>query len=347
MTQPMTSQDRAAVDHIVTSALASNGVPGAIAGLWLGEKGEYVQTYGVGTIETGAPPDLRDHIRIASITKTFVGTVLLQLVDEGRITLATPLADFDLDFPHSATATLADLLGMTAGIYDYTHDQSFIDRYTADPLMAFGPDDALAISRGHPPDFAPGTSISYCDANYIILGKIAEQVTGTSIEHALSTRILEPYGLSATSFPVNPAMPEPVMRGYSQAGAGEPLRDVTASNPNGAWTAGAMVSDLADLRTWARLLANGDLLSPATQAARLTFRPLHPTQPIFYGLAIGRFFGFLGHNGGIAGYSSMMLHDPSVDATIIAAANLSGLTGGVGDTIVAKIIARFFPDRIA
>ena len=67
----------------------------------------------------------------------------------------------------------------------------------------------------------------------------------------------------------------------------------------------------------------------------------------FYGLAIGRFFGFLGHNGGIAGYSSMMLHDPAVDTTIVALTNLSGLTGGAADTIAVKLIGHFFPDRVA
>lgn len=346
MSPSLTPSDQEAIDQIVSDVLAASGAPGAILGFWRGEDG-YTQAYGVADLETGTPPTLHDHVRIASITKTFAGTVLLQLADEGRVALDTPLVDFDLEFPRSASATVADLLGMTSGIYDYTHDPSFIDRYNADPLMAFGPDDALAISRSHPPEFAPGTSVSYCDTNYIIAGKIAEQVSGMSIEHLIATRISEPYGLIATSFPTDPHMADPVMHGYSQTAAGGPLRDVTASNPNGAWAAGAMVSDLADLRLWARVLANGDLLSPEMQSARLQMRPLHPSQPIFYGLAIGRFFGFLGHNGGIAGYSSMMLHDPAVDTTIVALTNLSGLTGGAADTIAVKLIGHFFPDRVA
>ncbi len=347
MSHPLATHDQTTVDQIVHEALSSSGSPGAIVGLWLGERGEFVQTYGVGNRETGAAPRVEDHLRIASITKTFVGTVLLQLVDEGKITLDTPLSAFDFDFPKSATATLANLLGMTAGIFDYTHDEQFVARYEADPLMRFTPDDALAIARENAPLFAPGTSISYCDTNTILAGKIAERVSGRSIEQLVGERIVEPYGLRATSFPTNPEIPEPVLCGYSQTAANAPLVDVTRSDPNVAWAAGAMISDLHDLRTWAKLLAEGRLLSSETQAARLQTQPLHPGQPVRYGLAIADIGGFWGHNGGIAGYSTMMLHDPTLDATIVTASNLSGLTGGAADTIALQVLKVFYPERFA
>mgnify|MGYP002682809254 CR=1 FL=1 len=142
MSHLMSSHDQSTVEQIVRDALASSGTPGAIVGLWLGERGELVQTYGIGNRETGAAPSVDDHMRIASITKTFVGTVLLQLVDEGKIALDTALSTFDFDFPKSANATLANLLGMTAGIYDYTHDEAL----TAVALL-------LAIFRDKPSPF--------------------------------------------------------------------------------------------------------------------------------------------------------------------------------------------------
>ncbi len=345
MSKPLSSQDQETVDQIVHDALASSGTPGAIVGLWLGERGEFVQTYGIGDQETGAPPRVDDHLRIASITKTFVGTVLLQLVAEGKVTLDTRLGDFDFDFPKSNTATLANLLGMTAGIYDYTHDEAFVARYDANPLMSFTPEDALAIARKNDPLFAPGTSISYCDTNTILAGKIAERVSGHSIEQLVRERILEPYDLRNTLFPTDPEIPEPVLRGYSQTAANAPLVDVTRSDPNVAWAAGAMISDLYDLRTWSTLLAQGTLLSSETQTARLQTKPLHPGQPVRYGLAIADIGGFWGHNGGIAGYSTMMLHDPSIGATIVTASNLSGLTGGAADTIAMQVLQQFYPER--
>lgn len=345
MTHPLSAQDRATVDRIVHDTLASSGTPGAIAGLWLGERGEYVATYGVGDRETGTEPRIEDHFRIASITKTFVGTVLLQLVDEGAVALDTPLSDFDFDFPKSASATLADLLGMTAGIFDYTRDKDFDARYDADPLMRFTPDDALAIARRYEPLFAPGTSISYCDTNTVLAGKIGERVSGRSIEQLVTERIIEPYRLSNTSFPNDPDIPEPVLRGYSKLMVDAPLRDVTRSDPNVAWAAGAMISTLSDLRTWAKLLADGALLSAKTQAARLQVQALHPGQPVQYGLGIANLAGFLGHNGSIAGYNSMMLRDPSIDATIVIAANLSWPGEGAADTIAMQVLQAFYPER--
>jgi D-alanyl-D-alanine carboxypeptidase len=347
MPQTFSESDRQAVDTIVADQLAATGTPGAIVGLWLPEQGAYVQTYGVGNRETGDPPSVDDHVRIASITKTFVATVLLQLADEGAVALDAPLGQFDLDFPHSATATLAELLGMTSGIFDYTHDDTFVARYDADPLLSFTPDDALAIARRFPPNFAPGADISYCDTNTVIAGKIAELATGTSIEQLLRDRIFSPLGLRETSFPTGPDMPEPVLRGYAQPDAASPMQDVTRSNPNVAWTAGAMVSTLQDLTVWAKALATGSLLSGAMQEKRLQTRPLHPDQPVRYGLGIADLYGFLGHNGGIAGYSSMMLHDPTNDATVIAVTNLSGIHGGAADPIAVQIIQQFFPERFA
>jgi D-alanyl-D-alanine carboxypeptidase len=347
MLQTFSEPDRNAVDTIVAEQLAATDIPGAIVGVWLPEQGVYVQTYGVGNRETGDPPRVDDHCRIASITKTFVATVLLQLVDEGAITLDTPISAFDLDFAQSARATLADLLGMTSGIFDYTHDEAFIANYDANPLLPFTPDDALAIARRYPPLFAPGTDVSYCDTNTVIAGKMAESVTGISIEQLLHDRIFAPLGLHETSFPTEPALPEPVLHGYAQPEATSPMTDVTRSNPNVGWAAGAMVSTLQDLSVWSNALAGGSLLSSAMQEKRLRTRPLHPDQPVRYGLGIAELYGFLGHNGSIAGYSSMMLHDPVIDATVIAVANLSGIHNGAADPIALHIIQQFFPERFA
>ena len=347
MPQTFSNSDQAAVDRIVTDQLTTTGTPGAIVGLWLPEQGAYVQTYGVGNRDTGAPPSVDDHFRIASITKTFVATVLLQLVDEGAIALDAPISQFDLDFPKSANATLAELLGMTSGIFDYTHEDAFVDAYNADPLLPFTPDDALAMARRRAPLFAPGTDISYCDTNTVIAGKIAELATGASIEQLLADRILTPLGLKETSFPTDSPIPDPVLHGYAQPEATSPLQDVTRSNPNVAWTAGAMISNLHDLQIWSKALATGALLSGVVQEERLRTRPLHPDQPVRYGLGIADLYGFLGHNGGIAGYSSMMLHDPTIDATVIAVTNLSGISGGAADPIALQILQHFFPDRFA
>ena len=107
-----------------------------------------------------------------------------------------------------------------------------------------------------------------------------------------------------------------------------------------------MISSLHDLRSWSKLLAEGSLLSAETQAARLRTQPLNPGQPVQYGLAIADIGGFWGHNGGIAGYNTMMLHATDIDATIVTASNLSGPTDGAADTIALQVLKEFYPERL-
>ena len=252
-----TADELAQIDAVVTGFLESSGTPGAVVGLWIPERGSLVKTYGVGDVETGVAPTERDTFRIASNTKTFVATLLLQLVDEGLIGLDTPISEFDFEFPQSETATLAQLLGMTSGIFSYTEDETFAAEYIANPMMpGFTPQDALEIARAHDPYFAPGEGIHYSDTNTVIAGLIAEQLTGTSLPGLLSERIFVPELLHSTSFPVgDPAMPDPYMRGYTPPVDDKPMEDATESNPDVGWAAGAMISNLNDLSVWVELLA--------------------------------------------------------------------------------------------
>jgi D-alanyl-D-alanine carboxypeptidase len=343
-----TSDELTQIDEVVAAFMESSGTPGAIVGLWIPERGSLVKTYGVSDVETGVLPTDADTFRIASNTKTFVATLLLQMVDDGLIALDTPISEFDLDFPKSETATLAQLLGMTSGIFSYTEDDGFAAEYITNPMMpGFTPQDALEIARGHDPYFAPGEGIHYSDTNTVIAGLIAEQLTGRSLPDLLAERIFVPELLHSTSFPVgDPAMPDPHMSGYTSSAGDKPMSEATESNPDVGWAAGAMISNLSDLSVWVELLATGTLLSPETQAARLQVVPMAEGSPVQYGLGIMELFGFYGHNGGIAGYSTIMLYDQDDGTTIVVATNLSDEHGGGADTIALGLIQLLLPDRI-
>lgn len=343
-----TADELTQIDDVVNGFLTQSGTPGAIVGLWIDERGSLVKTYGVSNVETGTAPQEADTFRIASNTKTFVATLLLQLVDEGLIGLETPIGDFGFDFSGSEDATLAQLLGMTSGIFSYTEDEGFLTEYLADPMMpGFTPQDALEIARKHEPYFAPGDGIHYSDTNTIIAGFIAEELTGTTLPDALDERIFTPRQLSATSFPVGEsAMPEPYLSGYLPPVGDKPMVDATISNPDVAWAAGAMIANLDDLRAWVELLASGALLTPETQAARMQTIPMGEGSPVRYGLGIMELLGFYGHNGGIAGYSTIMLHDPDEGSSIVIATNLSDEHGGGADSIALQLIQLLQPDRI-
>jgi D-alanyl-D-alanine carboxypeptidase len=337
-----------ALQEIVDRRLAETDAPGALVGVWFPGQGTWLHAGGIGDLTTGAPVRLDDHVRIASITKTFVATVVLQLVDEDLIGLDDPLEDYVPGVPNGAQITIRQVLGMDAGIADYIAVPELAKEYAVNPLIDFGPDQILEVIRESTPDFAPGEAVRYSNSNYILLGFVIEAASGRSPEVAITERILAPLDLSETSFPRTPIMPEPYMHGYFSAKLGDPLIDVTRSNPAFLWTAGAIISTLHDMRTWAIALADGSLLTPATQQSRLKTRVLTtaPT-PLGYGLGVLTFNGLIGHSGGIPGYSSWLLHDPATALTVVIVINRSAETGEAADLFVRDILALLLPDRFA
>lgn len=342
------AEDHLAFEAIVDSSLASTATPGALVGIWYPGRGTWLRAAGIGDVTTAMPMSLDDHVRIASNTKTFVATVILQMVDEGTLALDDRLEESIPGVPNGTEITLRQVLNMTAGIYDFVSDPVIMEGYSADPLLDFSPEDALEIVLGSTPDFAPGERVQYSNSNYILLGMIAEQVSGQSIESLIQTRILDPLDLTGTSFPTTSDMPSPYTRGYDEGDPGDALRDVTISNPSVPWASGAMISTLTDLGTWARALAEGSLLSPDMQRERLQFGPIE-TSPLSvgYGLGILSINGMLGHNGGILGYSSWVVHDPETGASIVVVTNRGGTEGGTADPIFIQIASYLFPEKFA
>lgn len=335
-----------ALHQIVERNLAATEAPGALIGVWYPGHGVWQHAAGIGDLATAAPVTLTDHVRIASNTKTFVATVVLQLVDEGLVGLDDAIEDYVPGIPNGAEITVRQVLGMDAGIADYIAVPEIAQEYEANPLISLSLEEILTWIRESTPDFAPGAEFRYSNSNYIILGFLIEAVTGKTPETAIQERLIAPLGLTETSFPLTPSMPDPYMHGYFAAALGDPLIDVTRSNPRFPWTAGAMISTLADLRVWVEALANGSLLSAETQAAREAWRPISPAYPgTAYGLGLLNLDGFLGHNGGIAGYSSWMLHEPATGFTIIVVANRAGEQGGTADPFLSDILQELRPER--
>lgn len=312
--------------------------------------GSWVRAVGLGDLTTAAPITTVDHFRIASATKTFVATITLQLVDDGKIGLDDMLDRYIPDIPNGGEITIRQVLAMTAGIFSYTEDPALIAHYYANPLLPFTPEQGIDIARKHGPDFSPGDHFHYSDTNYLILGLMIEKLTGRQVGDVIAARILTPLGMTHTSFAVTPEMPAPFARGYLPKPGGDTLVDVTRSNPNIGWGAGAMISTLDDLRIWAKALATGALLSPATQRARLQWTPLPGLPSQYrgkegYGLGIVNLFGFIGHNGAIVGYSSSCYYLPEEDATFVTLVNRATAESGEADGITFALARRLYPDR--
>lgn len=342
-----TAEEQLHFIEIVERGLALSVSPSALVGIWSGDR-VWMHAAGTGDLRTAAPATVDDHWRIASNTKTYVATVVLQLVDEGALSLDDTLEGFIAGVANGDIITIRQLLGMTAGIYDYVRAEPIAVDYTIDPNVAFLPEDALAIIRAGEPNFAPGESLAYCNSNYVLLGYIVELVTGSPIEDEIATRLLGPLGMTQTSFPRISAMPEPFAHGYSDRTAGGgTLIDASISNPDVGWAAGAMISTLADMHTWVTAMTDGSLLSAETQAERLKIETISENPvSLGYGLGILELGGLQGHNGGIVGYSSWMMRDPEMGTTIVLVSMRGGEQGGTGDPIFYDLAHEFFPERI-
>ncbi|MEV7775627.1 serine hydrolase domain-containing protein [Kitasatospora sp. NPDC086791] len=330
----------ARLDTAIADVRRQAAVPGVVVGLWMPGRGCYVRATGVADTTTGAPMRTDDFVRIGSETKTFTVTALLQLVDEHRIGLDDPISAHLDGVPGGDCITLRQLAGMRSGLFPYTSDPGFVHDLLSDPRRSFTPQEALAYGFRHDNDFAPGTRFEYSNTNLVLLGLVVEKVTGRPLAEVLRERVLRPAGLRRTLLPRGAEFPVPHPHGYTDQTLSGATADATDWNPSWAWAAGAMISDLRDLRHWAEVVATGRLLSPATQAQRLATLPTG-FPDTSYGLGILETGGWIGHNGSIPGYETVTVYLPAQRATLVVEINTdSTVQGQEPSTLLARAITR-------
>ncbi|KTD65037.1 serine hydrolase domain-containing protein [Legionella shakespearei] len=172
-------------------------IPGVLAGIWIPGQGDLIIEDGVADLSTNRPISTADHFHIASITKSFTTTIILQLAQEGRLNLNDPLSEFDIAVQND-NATLGELADMRSGIFNYSADATFIQEFAADLLRAWLPQELVDFASANPVYFSPGSSWHYSNTNTVLLGMIIEQVTGHFIGNELANRIFKPLGLNQT-----------------------------------------------------------------------------------------------------------------------------------------------------
>jgi D-alanyl-D-alanine carboxypeptidase len=320
-----TPDQTAEIDTIVDGVMADQRIPGVALGVYA-PGSSYEAEYGVAEIGSGRPMDGDDSVRIASISKTFTAVATLRLVDKGKLKLRQKVSEFVKGVPNGRKMTIRQLLAMTAGTYDFTRDEIFNTAFSSDPLYpSWKLNDVLEILNRHLPLFPPGEMVSYSDSNYVLLGMIIEAVSGRNARGVIQ-RLAAKAGLSDTRFPLGTQISAPFAHGYYAGDDGTgPLQDYTAVNPLVPWTAGAMTSNRDDLRRWASALGKGKLISRKLFRKQLRFRTIaNPGGPtVGYGLGVFRLDDWIGHNGAIYGFNTVMLYQPAEKATIVIAANKS------------------------
>jgi D-alanyl-D-alanine carboxypeptidase len=346
--KPLSAADRAYIDEVVAKQMQEGRLPGFSISI-TGPQGDYTNVYGVSNTATNAPFKLTDHVRIASITKTFVATAALRQIEQGNLAFSDKLSQFIKGVPNGNRITIKQMIAMRSGLYDYTLDPRWSRELEENPRMKFDWQGVVEILRRHKPEFEPGAKTVYADSNYYLLGAILEKVSGISIAKLVTQEVIEPLGLKHTVYPTSAPLPSPFSQGYYAGPEGKSaITDVTLVNPDIAGAAGAMASTLGDLRRYAKQLGQGALLSAAMQSQRLQFGLLSksPQVSLGYGLGIMRVGRWLGHNGAVFGFSTVAMYEPRSGTTVVAAANLSSNFSTPTLEVFLQIAERLYPGSL-
>ncbi|MGW2860061.1 serine hydrolase domain-containing protein [Streptomyces sp. SDr-06] len=333
---PDAGADRAALQQALDATVAA-GVPGAVAevrdgrGVWRGSSG-------TADLASGRAAHAGDRFRAGSVTKTFVATVVLQLVADGRVKL-----DDDIErqlpgvVPNGAHITVRQLLNHTSGLANYT--DVLLGKH--DPVRdaqkaTYTPRQLIALVADIPNRPAPGTTWEYSNTNYVVLGLLVEHITGQSLAHEIDHRIVRPLHLKATSFPTSPSVPGQHLHGYEWLegrGTGAAPTDLTEFSPAAYWAAGTLISTTHDLNTFYKALLDGRLLPDRMMKEMRTLHPMDAKRPNrSYGLGLESNGTtcpsekpVVGHTGEVVGYQTFSFTSADGKRQITLSVN-TGLT---------------------
>ncbi|NRQ37198.1 beta-lactamase family protein [Nonomuraea sp. NN258] len=275
-----------------------------------GRTGGWSAAAGVRDLKSGRPVAEDGYFRIGSVTKAFVATVVLQLADEGRLTLDDPIERHLPGLvPQGDAITVRQVLDHTSGLYDYMHEPGYsTNKWRGSARFRhYAPRDLLKVAFADPgKSTAPGARWEYSNTNYLVAALLIEKLTGRPYGAEVGRRVARPLGLTGTSTPGDrPGLPNPHARGYEPV-AGK-LVDATRMNPSLDWAAGEMVSTGRDLNRFLAGLLGGKLVSERSLAAMRT-TTVQPTNAGFgYGLGLQKYDlpcgkAVWGHSGELIGY---------------------------------------------
>jgi len=303
---------------VTDSVIHNTKVPGIVALVVDYKQGiDWLYTAGVSDIPDNLPMNGDYTFRIASNTKTFTGTVLLQLVDEGKLALNDKLSKYYQQYPKADSITIEMLCNMTSGIFSYTDDETWEIDVLNNPTILWTPQELINVAFSNDFYFSPGKGWHYSNTNTIILGMLIEKLTGNSLQQEIENRIINPLQLGNSGFLTSGLeLPGNHGRGYYYGEYIENLDLTEYFDISQAWAAGSAYSTPRELQKYVETLVLGGFLSDSLQEKRLN--DLFMVNNINgYGLCLLKRGTFYGHNGAIYGFTSSMYHSKEKNCTVI------------------------------
>ncbi|UUC46641.1 serine hydrolase domain-containing protein [Flavobacterium cerinum] len=288
------------IDSLLTYLYDNNKFMGAVS---LQENGNTVfeKNYGFADVENNIPADADTKYRIGSITKTFTASIIFQLIEEKKLTLETKLSKFYSEIPNAGSITIGMMLNHKSGIANYT-DNTF-QTYKTKPQTKR---DMLKRIAALQPTFEPDTRAEYSNSNYLLLGYIIESITGKNYGDNVATRITNKIGLKNTYYPKKGAPGK--NEAFSYSFSNNKWNRTDSWDLSVANAAGALVSTASDLTTFINALFTGKIIKPASLAQMTTVEKGYGKGLLQFPFSDKR---FLGHNGIIEDFRSMVAYHPS------------------------------------
>jgi CubicO group peptidase (beta-lactamase class C family) len=322
-------------------------VPATLIGVWDSKGDSFIRAFGYADLKEKVPLTPADHFRIGSNTKTFVISVLLQLVGEKKLSLDDPLSRFSLgvSIPNAEGITVRELCDMRSGLFEAYGTPEFAQLNMKVP-KDFNPRTLVEWAMKQKPYFPPGKGYHYSNTNYLLIGMIIEAITKDTVGNQIRKRLLEPFGLTQTFYPETAAIPNPWVHGYHLDKQGN-WEDISNTIPVAFMgSAGAMISDMNDIRRWIELYATGKTIGARTYKDLINCIPFLGNTS--FGLGITCSAGWYGYTGALPGYNTADYYSPATGTTILSWINYQAKepVEGVASVMVRDIARIITPDHV-
>lgn len=310
------------IDSLATAALRNGPVAGLSIAVVKGRDTIVMKGYGLADVENDIPATPETVYRIGSITKQFTSSAVMQLVEQGKVSLDDDITKYFPGFPtHGQRILVRHLMNHTSGIPSYTD----IGRFGRVMTLDLPHDSLLAMVQNDSLMFVPGSGFYYNNTGYYMLGMLIEKVTGQKYGDYLAQHFFEPLGMRSTRY----CATAPIIKHRAQGYATEHGSLVNASyiSMDLPFAAGSLCSTVGDMVKWENALFSGKVVSAASLAQMTTPAKLTSNRPMPYGFGlapdtVGR-HRLIGHGGGINGFISQEEYFPDDSLTVVVLANTS------------------------
>ncbi|WP_166785568.1 serine hydrolase domain-containing protein [Cryobacterium cryoconiti] len=335
----------ARLDAALADAITLSGSSGAIAGVWAKE-GRWVASPGTTTINGNVPLSTDMRFRIGTNTTAMTCTVLLRLVDEGRVALDDRVSTYLSRIVGVSDITLEQLCQNTSGLPSTS--AALTAQFVNNPTRPWTPMELVSNSLASARQGVPGGTWAQSDMGIVLLGMALQAATGQDWASLYREYIFDPLHLNNTSYPSAAELDIPGAHphGYAteltatgQVVCGN-VRDVTTLSNSLSGVAGGVISTLDDMRIWAQALAEGKLLSTTSSTAQWAAGPggADFTSWQSHGLGTEQIGSWRGHSGTIPGFISATLSDPISGLTVVVMLNNSSAGSAFARTLAQRLV---------